>query len=85
MRAKKSAIMSYGKKDEDGEGAVLKVDRTAVFQEGRTTPAAAHRADILTCNCSSIVQLLANLSSKMSYTTYKDRPPPFHGGVISLQ
>jgi len=27
--------MSYGKKDEDAEQAILKVDRTAVFQEGR--------------------------------------------------
>jgi hypothetical protein len=26
--------MSYGKKDEDAEQAILKVDRTAVFQEG---------------------------------------------------
>ncbi|MCJ1390973.1 coatomer subunit gamma [Xylographa bjoerkii] len=27
--------MSYGKKDEDAEQAILKVDRTAVFQEGK--------------------------------------------------
>lgn len=26
--------MSYGKKDEDAEQAVFKVDRTSVFQEG---------------------------------------------------
>ncbi len=26
--------MSYGKKDEDADQAVVKVDRTAVFQEG---------------------------------------------------
>ena len=26
--------MSYGKKDEDVDGPILKVDRTAVFQEG---------------------------------------------------
>ena len=27
--------MSYGKKDEDAEQTILKVDRTAVFQEGK--------------------------------------------------
>lgn len=27
--------MSYGKKDEDADQAIVKVDRTAVFQEGR--------------------------------------------------
>ena len=26
--------MSYGKRDEDADGAIIKVDRTAVFQEG---------------------------------------------------
>lgn len=26
--------MSYGKKDEDVEAAIVKVDRTSVFQEG---------------------------------------------------
>ena len=31
--------MSYGKKDEDAEQAILKVDRTAVFQEGMGTTA----------------------------------------------
>ena len=30
--------MSYGKKDEDADGAILKVDRTAVFQEGLSMP-----------------------------------------------
>jgi len=27
--------MSYSKKDEDADQAIMKVDRTAVFQEGR--------------------------------------------------
>ena len=27
--------MSYGKKDEDADQAIVKVDRTAVFQEGK--------------------------------------------------
>ena len=29
--------MSYGKKDEDADQAIVKVDRTAVFQEGGNT------------------------------------------------
>ena len=29
--------MSYAKKDEDAEQAVLKVDRTSVYQEGKFT------------------------------------------------
>jgi hypothetical protein len=29
--------MSYSKKDEDGESAIFKVDRTSVFQEGLYT------------------------------------------------
>lgn len=28
--------MSYSKKDEDGDQAIVKVDRTAVFQEGNS-------------------------------------------------
>ena len=30
--------MSYGKKDEDADQAIVKVDRTAVFQEGIIEP-----------------------------------------------
>jgi len=30
--------MSYSKKDEDGDSAILKVDRTSVYQEGISTP-----------------------------------------------
>jgi coatomer protein complex subunit gamma len=29
--------MSYGKKDEDADQAIVKVDRTSVFQEGKHT------------------------------------------------
>lgn len=28
--------MSYGKKDEDADQAIVKVDRTSVFQEGES-------------------------------------------------
>jgi len=30
-------MMSYSKKDEDGDSAIFKVDRTSVFQEGIST------------------------------------------------
>ena len=30
-----TAEMSYGKKDEDADQAIVKVDRTSVFQEGK--------------------------------------------------
>lgn len=32
--------MSYGKKDEDADQAIVKVDRTSVFQEGMDRSAA---------------------------------------------
>jgi hypothetical protein len=32
--------MSYGKKDEDADSALVKIDRTQVFQEGKQAPAA---------------------------------------------
>ena len=35
--------MSYGKKDEDADQAIVKVDRTSVFQEG-TLPKCAETA-----------------------------------------
>jgi hypothetical protein len=30
--------MSYSKKDEDADQAIMRVDRTSVFQEGETAP-----------------------------------------------
>lgn len=30
--------MSYGKKDEDADQAIVKVDRTSVYQEGLADP-----------------------------------------------
>jgi coatomer protein complex subunit gamma len=30
--------MSYGKKDEDADSALVKIDRTQVFQEGEPPP-----------------------------------------------
>jgi len=37
--------MSYGKKDEDADQAVFKVDRTSVFQEGKTPTLRGHLAN----------------------------------------
>lgn len=34
--------MSYSKKDEDADTAMLRVDRTSVFQEGQRTPLHPH-------------------------------------------
>lgn len=36
--------MSYGKKDEDADQAIVKVDRTAVFQEGESDEGMAEKA-----------------------------------------
>ena len=36
--------MSYGKKDEDADQAIVKVDRTSVFQEGMCQVCSVHRA-----------------------------------------
>ena len=36
--------MSYGKRDEDAEQSVVKVDRTSVFQEGTAITLACHTA-----------------------------------------
>lgn len=37
--------MSYGKKDEDADQAIVKVDRTSVFQEGTGDPHSLTHAD----------------------------------------
>ena len=37
--------MSYGKKDEDADLGLVKVDRTQVFQEGRQPPGKTERVD----------------------------------------
>lgn len=73
--------MSYGKKDEDVEGAILKVDRTAVFQEGRSSGQYLCSVD----HGSSTVQLLPHIAPKMSDPPYKDRSTSLHGGFISTE
>ena len=72
--------MSYSKKDEDADQAIVKVDRTAVFQEGKpsplTVPPTTDRAK------STLVQLFTHLTSKMSHTAHKDRLTPVHRGEL---
>lgn len=47
--------MSYAKKDEDAEQAILKVDRTSVFQEGRfTTLAVSLLLNLTQLDCSTL-------------------------------
>lgn len=77
--------MSYSKKDEDGDAAIMKVDRTSVFQEG------AHEAPLppspkshLT-PASTIVQFLSHPTQKMSSSSHQDCPPSLHRGTISYQ
>ena len=54
--------MSYSKKDEDGDQAIVKVDRTAVFQEGEVYIHAFSQNVSLTPPSSSLVQLLSYIS-----------------------
>lgn len=63
--------MSYGKKDEDADQAIVKVDRTAVFQEGIVRfwriPHTSSNG-----NNSSPFQLLANIATEMPNLAYED-------------
>ena len=75
--------MSYGKKDEDADGAVLKVDRTAVFQEGGCKTWGFCCPFLLTrIAISSVVQLLAHLAPKMSHTSHQNRLTAVHRRVL---
>ena len=74
--------MSYSKKDEDADQAIVKVDRTAVFQEGTYHIPSPNPTVPLTVSSSSLVQLLSNISKKMSSASYQDRLTPFYRGDI---
>ena len=39
--------MSYGKRDEDADQAIVKVDRTAVFQEGLRNPLNVNKLELI--------------------------------------
>lgn len=73
--------MSYNKKDED-DGAVVKVDRTSVFQEGKTRPlqSQTYTNNLLTagCNTSSCLQYVSSQPTEMSHPTHQDCPAPLH-------
>ena len=75
-------MSGYGKKDEDADGAIVRVDRTAVFQEGRRH-FSSPRIELLT-SFSPSLQLVSNLTTKMSNPPYEDRPSSFHWGKISI-
>ena len=77
--------MSYGKKDEDADQAIVKVDRTAVFQEGMCQVVSACIEPLLTVLCSAVVQLLSRIASKMSYPPDQDCTSPLHRGAIPHQ
>lgn len=77
--------MSYGKRDEDAEQSVVKVDRTSVFQEGVSKAQAKHNIQSLTDVFSSSVQHLAHIASKVPYPSHKDCSPAFHWREIPTQ
>ena len=54
--------MNYSKKDEDAEQAIVKVDRTAVFQEGKDHIRYSGLIAPLKPSSSSPVQLLPYIS-----------------------
>ena len=74
-------IMSYSKKDEDADQAIVKVDRTAVFQEGTKTLSLVGRVLILFTH-SALVQLFPYISAKMSNIVDQNCPTRLHWGVL---
>lgn len=75
--------MSYSKKDEDGDAAIMRVDRTSVFQEGAWKPPPFPQAQLTPG--STIVQFLSNPTSKMSSLTHQDCPPSLYWGALPYQ
>ena len=77
--------MSYSKKDEDADQAIVKVDRTAVFQEGTYGIRSFGKIALLTPYSSSPVQLLPYISQEMPSTTYQDRFAPIYGRNVPIE
>jgi hypothetical protein len=82
--------MSYGKKDEDADLGLVKVDRTQVFQEGEsaTIPHSTLRligevSHVLTVAGSTIVQQFANPAKKMPYPPDQDCAAALYGREVS--
>lgn len=69
--------MSFNKKDED-DGAIVKVDRTSVFQEGVFDMRRIHHDQLVLTSNSSHIQLIANLSKTMPHTIDEDRTSPLY-------
>lgn len=66
-------MMSYSKKDEDGDSAIFKVDRTSVFQEGIPIPIPTSSRYTHLINLSSpSIQLFTDFSTKMPPSSNKD-------------
>lgn len=74
--------MSYSKKDEDGEPAIVKVDRTSVFQEGILAHLLPSRLTQAYLKNSSSLQYIPCVTTKMSDPSYKDRPTPIDGREV---
>jgi hypothetical protein len=74
--------MSYSKKDEDADQAIMKVDRTSVFQEGQRTPLGPPSQ---LNQDSPTVQLFTYTAAKMPNPPHKDCPSTLHGREISYE
>ena len=74
--------MSYAKKDEDAEQALLKVDRTAIYQEGAQ---GSIDPDGLLNKFSSFIQLVPYLSLKVSSALDQNRSASLHGREVSYE
>ena len=77
--------MSYSKKDEDADQAIVKVDRTAVFQEGTCHIRSSSQTISLTLGYSSPVQLLPYISQKMSSSSHQNCFATIHRGVVPIE
>ena len=77
--------MSYSKKDEDADQAIVKVDRTAVFQEGMSYIRSSGQIILLTLGFSSPVQLFPYISQEMSSSSYQNRLATIYWRVVSIE
>ncbi len=85
--------MSYGKKDDDADSGLIKVDRTQVFQEGELpqkpgqidSNEAGWAATLTEHTRSTVVQQLADSASKMSNPPDQDCPPAVYRREIPHQ
>ena len=76
--------MSYAKKDEDGDQTMVKLDRTSVFQDGKSTKSPHGPTDCLLLLSTSIQQL-SHISTKMPNPAYQNHFTPLHWRKIPDQ